>query len=98
MASWTVTAEEVDPATDYRPRLTDRESRVKTLDASLERFGTARLTVAVLVLIAAWFAFARHAFSPVWLLAGVGTFAALVIAHQAALRNRARAARAAGFY
>src|SRR3954469_1154465 len=88
----------VDPATDYRQRLTDRESRVKTLDASLARFGTARLTVAVLVLIAAWFAFARHSFSPIWLLVGVGTFAALVIAHQAALRNRARAQRAADFY
>ena len=42
MASWTG-PEDVEPATDYRQRLTDRESHLKTLDASLSRFGTARL-------------------------------------------------------
>jgi hypothetical protein len=88
----------VDPATAYRQRLTDRESYVKTLDARLARFGTARLTVAVLIFIAAWFALARHSFSPIWLLVGVGAFAALVIGHQAAGRARARAERAADFY
>jgi hypothetical protein len=88
----------VDPATAYRQRLTDRESYVKTLDARLARFGTARLTVAVLIFIAAWFALARHSFSPIWLLVGVGAFAALVIGHQAAGRARARAERVADFY
>jgi hypothetical protein len=88
----------VDPATDYRQRLTDRESHLKTLDTTLSRFGTARLSLAVLILIAAWFAFAEHFFPPGWLLLGVAAFAALVIAHQAARRARARADRAADFY
>jgi len=88
----------VDPATDYRQRLTDRESHLKTLDTTLARFGTARLSLAVLILIAAWFAFAEHFFPPGWLLLGVAAFAALVIAHQAARRARARADRAADFY
>ncbi|MEA3177646.1 MAG: hypothetical protein QOI59_1169 [Gammaproteobacteria bacterium] len=88
----------MDPATDYRQRLTDRESHLKTLDTTLSRFGTARLSLAVLILIAAWFAFAEHFFPPGWLLLGVAAFAALVIAHQAARRARARADRAADFY
>jgi hypothetical protein len=88
----------VDPATAYRQRLTDRESQVKTIDASLGRFGTARLTVAVLTLIAAWFAVARHSFSPIWLLPGLGAFVALVIGHQAARRARGRAERGADFF
>jgi hypothetical protein len=88
----------VEPAADYRQRLTDRESHLKTLDASLSRFGTARLTLAAVILIAAWFAFATHSFSPKWLLLGVAAFAALVIAHQAARRARGRAERAAEFY
>ena len=88
----------MDPATNYRQRLTARESHVKALDGRLARFGTARLTVAVVILIAAWFSFARHLFQPVWLLVGVAAFAALVIAHQRARRARARADRAADFY
>jgi hypothetical protein len=88
----------VEPATDYRQRLADRESHLKTLDASLSRFGTARLGLAVIMLIAAWFAFAAHAFSAKWLLLGIAAFAVLVIAHQGARRARARAERAAEFY
>lgn len=88
----------MEPATDYRQRLTDRESHLETLDGSLSRFGTARLVLAVMILIATWFAFATHSFSPKWLLLGVGAFAGLVIAHQGARRARARAERAAEFY
>ncbi len=88
----------MEPATDYRQRLAARESRLETLDAALSRYGTARLGVAAIILIAAWFAFGMHAFSPKWLLLGVAAFAALVISHQAARRARARAHRAAEFY
>jgi len=88
----------VDPATDYRQRLESRETHLRTLDKALARFGTARLSLAVLILIAAWFSFAEHAFPPIWLLLGVAAFAALVIAHQAARRARSRAERAADFY
>jgi MutS domain V len=88
----------VEPATDYRQRLAQRESHLKTLDVSLSRFGAARLTLAVIILVAAWFALGAHAFSPRWLVLGVGAFVGLVIAHQAARRARARAERAADFY
>jgi MutS domain V len=89
----------VDPASDYRNRLTEREAHVTTLDKTLSRYyGTARLSLAALILVAAWFSFARHIFSPAWLLLGVAAFAALVIAHQAARRARSRAERGAAFY
>jgi MutS domain V len=88
----------MDPATDYRNRLTQRQAHVSSLDETLSRYGTARLCVAVPILVAAWFSFAQHAFPPVWLLLGVGAFASLVIAHQGARRARSRAARAADFY
>ena len=88
----------MDPATDYKHRLKSREAHVTTLDKTLSRYGTARLSVAVLILVAAWFSFAQHSFRPVWLLLGVAVFAALVLAHQAARRARSRAERAADFY
>lgn len=88
----------VDPATDYRNRLTERQAHVTTLDKTLSRYGTARLSLAVLILVAAWFCFAQHTFPPAWLLLGVAAFATLVIAHQAARRARSRAERAADFY
>lgn len=88
----------MDPATDYRNRLTERQAHVTTLDKTLSRYGTARLSLAALILVAPWFSFARHIFSPAWLLLGVAAFATLVIAHQAARRARSRAERAADFY
>src|SRR6185369_1203864 len=68
------------------------------LDKTLNNFGTARLTLAAAILIAAGFAFFQHAFAPTWLLIGVAAFAALVIAHQNVRRARSRADRAADFY
>lgn len=88
----------MSPATDYRHRLSQREAKVAHLDKVLSRFGTARLSLAALILIAAWFAFQAHYFSSAWLLLGVTAFAALVIAHQAVRRSRSRASRAADFY
>jgi hypothetical protein len=88
----------VDPATDYKQRLKSREAHLVTLDNSLSRYGAARLSLAVLILVAAWFSIAQHTFPPAWLLLGVAAFATLVIAHQAARRARSRAERAADFY
>ena len=88
----------MDPATDYRQRLNARESHLRSLDKNLSRYGTARLSLAVLILVAAWFSFSDHYFPPAWLLPGVAAFAALVLAHQAARRARSRAERAAEFY
>ena len=55
----------MDPATDYKHRLKSREAHVTTLDKTLSRYGTARLSLAVLILAAAWFSFAKHSFPPV---------------------------------
>ena len=86
------------PANVYRQRLALREAQVAHLDKTLNNFGTARLTLAAAILIAAGFAFFQHAFTPTWLLIGVAAFAALVIAHQNVRRARSRADRAADFY
>jgi MutS domain V len=88
----------VQPATDYRQRLTSREAQVANLDKTLSRFGTARLSLAGVILAGAWFSLYLHAFASAWLLLGVAVFAAVVIAHQSVRRSRARADRAADFY
>jgi hypothetical protein len=88
----------VSPANAYRQRLTLREAQVSHLDKVLVDFGTARLALAAVILIAAGFAFLQHSFSPSWLLLGIAAFAALVIAHQNVRRARSRADRAADFY
>jgi hypothetical protein len=88
----------VPSANAYRQRLSLREARVTHLDKVLNRFGTARLTLAALILIAAGFSFFQHSFSRSWLLLGVAAFAGLVIAHQNARSARSRADRAADFY
>ena len=86
------------PANAYRQRLSLREAQVAHLDKVLDNFGTARLSLAAVVLVAAGFALFRHSFSASWLLLGIAAFAALVIAHQNARRARSRADRAADFY
>ncbi|MDB6104901.1 MAG: hypothetical protein JWO52_4900, partial [Gammaproteobacteria bacterium] len=88
----------VPPANAYRQRLSLREAQVTHLDKVLANFGTARLSLAAAILIAAGFAVFRHSFSTSWLLPGIAAFATLVIAHQNARRARSRADRAADFY
>jgi hypothetical protein len=88
----------VSPATEYSNRLRAREAQVAHLTRTLANFGTARLAVAALVLVAAGFSLFREAFSSAWLLLGVAAFSALVLAHQRARRAHGRASRAAGFY
>jgi hypothetical protein len=86
------------PANAYRQRLTLREAQVAHLDKVLNKFGTARLSLAAAILIAAGFSFFQQAFSPSWLLLGIAAFAGLVVAHQNVRRVRSRADRAADFY
>jgi hypothetical protein len=88
----------VEPANDYRQRLLWREAQVANLNRVLDNFGTARLCLAALILVAAGFSLFQHTFGPLWLLPGVAAFAALVIAHQAVRRSHSRANRAADFY
>ena len=86
------------PANEYSQRLSAREARLTDLDRILARFGTARLALAAVIFAAAWSSLYLRSFPPVWLLAGVAAFAALVLAHQSARRSRSRAERAADFY
>jgi hypothetical protein len=88
----------VSPSTDYTRRLREREKATADLDKTLSWFGTARLTVAALILVAAWSSLYLKSFGAAWLLVGVAVFAGLVIAHQNVRRARARADRAADFY
>jgi len=86
------------PFEEYRHRLTAREAQATKLAQVLNNYGTARLALAGLILVAAWLSFFKHSFPPGWLLLGVAAFAVLVLAHQKAHRSHARATRAADFY
>ena len=88
----------MSPSTEYTSRLRVREDQTAHLDKILGRFGTARLSVAALIVVAAWLAFQSRVFSPIWLLLGIAVFAVLVIAHQSARRASSRAKRATDFY
>jgi hypothetical protein len=88
----------VPPANEYSQRLSAREAQLTDLDKTLARFGTARLTVAALIMVAAWSSLYLHLFASAWLLVGVAAFAALVIANQNVRRSRSRAERAVEFY
>jgi hypothetical protein len=88
----------VPPANEYSQRLSAREAQVADLDKTLTHFGTARLTVAGVIMVAAWSSLYLHSFAAAWLLVGVAAFAALVIANQNVRRSRSRAERAVNFY
>lgn len=93
-----VSSAPVSPANEYSQRLALRERQVIDLDKVLSNFGYARLAIAALILLAAWFSLYLRYFSPIWLLLGIAAFTALVIAHQGARRRRARAERTVDFY
>jgi len=86
------------PSEEYAHRLKLREDQAAALGHTRERIGNARLVVAALSLIAAWWAFQRHAFSPWWLCVPLAVFAVLVLWHVSVQRAQAHAERAAAFY
>jgi hypothetical protein len=88
----------VFPANEYTRRLDLREQQVRALEKSHARIGTWRLSLAVVLIVAAFLSFQRHAFAPWWLLVGVAAFSGLVVLHQNVRRSRARAERAVAFY
>jgi hypothetical protein len=88
----------VSPATEYNNRLSAREAAVTRLTKVLADFGTARLALAALILVAAGLSFFGQSFSPAWLVAGVAGFTVLVLIHQRFRQAHDRAGRAADFY
>jgi hypothetical protein len=88
----------VSPAEDYIERLRAREARVSRFQQLHARVGNARLLVAAMTVIAAWWSLQRHAFSPWWLLVPIAAFAGLVLYHYTINRARSRSGRAVDFY
>ena len=84
--------------TEYTDRLGAREALGDALRGESERLGNARLALAGLFVLAAWFSLHRHAFGAAWLLLPVAAFAVLVWRHGRVRRLRKTAARAADFY
>ncbi len=62
------------------------------------RIGYVRLLLGIVAAAAAWWAFARHAFSPWWLVAPIAAFAVVAARHSRVLQARIRAQRAAELY
>ena len=88
----------MNPTTQYQQRLGAREQRLTECNRLHDRLGSARLVLAGLFLVVAWFCVVRRAPSPTWLLAPGALFVALVFYHQRIRNLRARAERAVGFY
>jgi hypothetical protein len=78
--------------------LRDREARLAQFDLLLGRIGSARLAVAAVFLITAWFCFGRYAIPLPWLFIPAAAFVGLVLHHQRVGESRSRAQRAAAFY
>ncbi len=83
---------------EYFRRQSAREAQVQQLRNVQARLGYARLLIAALALLAVWWAFQRHAFSPWWVLLPVAAFAGTVIYHQRVRRAQTSAERAVQFY
>jgi MutS domain V/MutS domain III len=86
------------PSEEYQQRLRARESGVARFDQIDRRVGNLRLVVVVAALVAAWFSFARGAFSGWWLLVAVGLFVGIAAYHAGVQRRRLCAVRAVEFY
>jgi hypothetical protein len=87
-----------DPHAEYESRLTARRDTVAALERRSDWIANARLAVFVFALALAWLAFGMNQVSPWWLAVPVLVFAALVIAHDRALRAKTRGSAAVTFY
>jgi MutS domain V len=86
------------PLTEYTRR---REERLQLADQLTWRerlLGNARVAVFLAALLAGWFAFGMHLFSPWWLLAPLAIFIVLLFRHEQVVRDGHRARRAVAFY
>jgi MutS domain V len=88
----------VSPAEQYSNRLAARELRVRHLEAIQEQIGTARLLLAVILIVLAWLSWHGRWLSPAWLLVPGVVFAGVVTYHAMLRRKYSDAVRAAAFY
>ena len=86
------------PGELYAARLAAREARIAVLQRRAERFGTARLAVAAVILLAGWMVWFAHWFPSAWLAVPIAAFAALIAAHARQRRELLRTLRAAAFH
>lgn len=78
--------------------MAERQARVAELDRTHVRIGNLRLLVFVVAAAMAWLAFARHLFSPWWLMLPLSGFVFLAAHHSRVLRRRTLAERAVKVY
>jgi hypothetical protein len=83
---------------EYARRLRLREAEVARLAKMHDRIGNLRLALGVVVLVVAWAVLFERAFAPLWLLAPMAAFVALVLYHSSVRRTRECAERAATYY
>jgi hypothetical protein len=83
---------------EYRRRVERLAAEIGRFDALHGRIGGARLSLGIAMIAVAWFVLWARAISPVWLVAIVVVFAAVVLYHRSVLNRRARSARARAFY
>ena len=88
----------VQASEEYARRLSDREQRVAHHEKIHIQLGNVRLMLAVATVVMGWLAFARHWFSPLWLVAPVAAFIGIAAYHSRVLRARDLAERAVTFY
>jgi hypothetical protein len=88
----------LSPSEEYARRLALREAQAAALARRQESIGNARLLVAALAIVAAWWSLQRHAFPAGWLCIPALAFALLVIWHRLVRRQRSQAERAVTFY
>ena len=88
----------VTPAEEYTERLLTREARAAQLEKQHARIATARLVLAVAILIAAWFSLQRSAFFWGWLGIPAAGFIGIALYHSNVRRAWSRALRAAAVY
>lgn len=87
-----------NPRVEYESRLAARRARANALDRRSDWISNVRLVVFVAALALAWLTFGMKQASPWWLLVPALFFAILVVAHDYALRAKARADAIVAFY
>jgi hypothetical protein len=88
----------MNPAAEYKQRLTDRRALKDQCRARMDVVGWVRLAVAILFLGMLWMVFGMRAIPSSFLLVPAALFAGLVVYHERLRRAWDRAKRAAEFY
>jgi hypothetical protein len=86
------------PSEQYSERLGRRERQLTHFDRLHERIGTARMSLAGVLVVLAWFCMVRRTPSPLWLLVPGSLFLVIVVYHQRVRNRRGLAQRAVSFY